>query len=189
MSPDVSVIFDVADPNMRRGTFYTAREGTWPHAVVEIVSPHTRENDVTKIDLYYQLEISEYVMIDQERDDGPRSLMHRRWESTGWVETPGSANGVVLQAANVRLRLRDNRLICFDATSDEEILDYLDLEEDRDELQETLTATQRKLREETLARENAEREARDQKQAREDAERRLRNLETELRRLRGEPPA
>jgi hypothetical protein len=56
-------------------------------------------------------------------------------------------------------------------------------------LQETLTATQRELREETRARENAEREAQDQKQAREDAERRLHDLEAELRRLRGEPPA
>ncbi len=217
MSPDVSVIFDVADPNMRRGTFYTAREGTWPSAVVEIVSPHSRTNDIRKIDLYYQLEIPEYVLIDQERDDGPRALIHRRWEPTGWVETRDGGNGVVIQAANVRLRLRDDHVVCFDATTDAEILDFLDLEEDRDELredrdelreantqlQETLEATERKLRdqacaredaerklrEEARAREDAERKLRDQARADKDAERRVRDLEAELRRLRGEPPA
>jgi Uma2 family endonuclease len=160
MSPDVAVIFNVADPSLPRGTFYTAQEGTRPSAVVEIVSPHTRTNDITKIDLYYQVQVPEYVMIDQEREDGPRSLIHCRWEPTGWVVTVGDQNGVVLQAAHVRLRLRDNRVVCFDATTNEEILDYLDLEENRDELQEAL----------------------------DEAERRVRDLEAELRRLRGEPP-
>ncbi len=160
LSPDVSVFFNVADPDMQGGTFYTARQGTWPSLVLELVSPHTRSNDITKIDLYLQLGIPEYVMIDQQREDGPRSLIHRRWEPTGWIVTPGDENGVLLQAANVRLRLRDNRAVCFDATTGEEILDYLDLEEQRDELQKALT----------------------------DAEQRVRDLEAELQRLRGQPP-
>ncbi len=42
MSPDVTVLFNVADPDLPRGMFFTAREGTRPSAVVEIVSPHTR---------------------------------------------------------------------------------------------------------------------------------------------------
>jgi colicin import membrane protein len=182
MSPDVSVIFDVADPGMRRGTFYSAREGTWPRAVVEIVSPHTRSTDLAKIDLYCQLQIPEYVMIDQQRDDGPRSLIHRRWDSIGWIETPGDANGVLLQAANVRLSLRDERVVCFDATTGEEILDYIDLEEAHDELQDANTELQEAL-------EASQREVREQTRGREDAERRMRDLEADLRRLRGEPPA
>jgi hypothetical protein len=196
ISPDVSVIFDVADPGLPRGMFYTAREGTRPSLVLEIVSSHTRANDITKIDLYYQLGIPEYVMIDRQREDGPRSLIHRRWEPTGWVVTEGDENGVLLQAANVRLRLRDNRAVCFDATTGEEILDYGELEEARDQLQEANTELQEErdeLREERdelqKARDDAEREARDQARAREDAERRILDLEAELKRLRGEPPA
>jgi hypothetical protein len=41
----------------------------------------------------------------------------------------------------------------------------------------------------SVERASGKREARDQPRAREDAERRLRDLEAELRRLRGEPPA
>ncbi len=181
MSPDVTVLFNVADPSLQRGTFYTAQEGTRPRAVVEIVSPHTRSNDIIKIDLYYQLQVPEYVMIDQEREGGPRSLIHHRWTPNGWVTTPGDENGVVLVAANVRLRLRENRVVCFDATTGEEILDYLDLEEARDELEEANTELRKAL-------DDAERETRDQTRAREDAERRLRDLEAELRRLRDQPP-
>ncbi len=163
-------------------------------------------------------------MIDQQREGGPRSLIHRRWDSADWIVTQGGANGVVIQAANVRLRLRDNRVVCFDATTDEEMLHYRELRQDRDELRESKTelqqakskleesntelqqakskleesntelqqaleASERVARDQARAREDAERVAHDQVRAREDAERRLRDLEAELRRLRGEPPA
>jgi colicin import membrane protein len=203
LSPDVSVIFNVPDTHVPGGMFYTAREGTRPRLVVEIVSPHTRSNDVTKITLYHQLGIPDYVMIDQQRENGPRSLVHYHWEQAGYRTVPGSENGVLLQCANVRLCLRDNGAVCFDATTGEEILDYHDLEEQRNELEEAHDKLQQerddlaKERDEVaeerddLAKElkAAEREIQDQTRAREDAERRLRDLEAELHRLRGEPPA
>ncbi len=103
LSPDVSIIFDVPDSYRPSGMFWTAREGTRPRLVLEIVSPHTRSNDVEKIALYHQLGIPDYVIIDQHRENGPRSLVHYRWEPAGYVEVPGSANGVLLACVNVSL--------------------------------------------------------------------------------------
>ncbi len=122
MSPDVAVIFDVADPTRRRGMFYTVAEGTSPAVVVEVVSPDGRSTDEAKIALYHQVGIPDYVMIDQLREDGPRWLRHFRWQHGGYAELPVSANGVLLAVAHVQIRLRDNRVVCFDERTGEEIL-------------------------------------------------------------------
>ena len=114
MSPDVAVIFNVADPTRRRGMFYTVAEGTRPSVVVEVVSPDGRGTDEAKIALYHQVGIRDYVMIDQLREDGPRWLRHFRWQPGGYAELPVSANGVLLAVAHVRIQLRDNRVVCLD---------------------------------------------------------------------------
>jgi Uma2 family endonuclease len=194
MCPDVAVMLDVADPDLSRDTFYTAREGIWPRLIVEIVVPHTRETDIRKVDLYYQLRIPEYVMIDQPSENGSRSLIHRRWEPTGWVETPGGDNGVVLQAVGLRLCLRDERAVCFDATTGEKILDYHELMEAVRRLKEehaNLQARNELLRKNIRWQEvNATswQTAQEQTCVRDDVERRIRELEAELRRLRGQSP-
>jgi hypothetical protein len=78
----------------------------------------TRANDIAKIHLYHQVGISNYVMIDEQKEDGPRSLVHYRRESAGYVAVPVPENGVLLQAAHVRLRLRASRVVCLDARPD-----------------------------------------------------------------------
>src|SRR5262249_5214957 len=79
LCPDLAVILDVADPSRQRATFDVQAEHTRPSLIVEIVSPHIRSNDVVeKVALYHQANVPEYVIIDQQREGGPRSLIHYR---------------------------------------------------------------------------------------------------------------
>jgi hypothetical protein len=161
LCPDVAVIFDVADPPRKRGTFHVAEEKTRPCLVVEIVSPHTRSKDVVdKVQLYHQADVRDYVIVDQEREGGPRGLIHYRHAPGGYVEVPAGADGCVpLAPVRLRVGLRDNRIVVFDAvTGAEVVMDYVQAEQGR------RAAVQRA----------------------EDAEKRLQDLEAELRRLRGD---
>src|SRR5205807_701111 len=103
-----------------------AREGTRPALVVEMVSPDTRENDVThKVRLYHRAGVPDYVIIDQQREGGPRRLLHYRHAPAGYEEVPPDAQGrVPLAAVGLLLGLRDNALVCHDAATGEELREY-----------------------------------------------------------------
>jgi hypothetical protein len=113
-----------------------------PTLIVEIASPHTRVNDVvTKFAYYHDLQIPEYVIIDQEKPNGPRKLLHYRYSPKEYVLVPPDEQGLVhLPVVKVRLGLRDNRAICFDEATGEEFKDYADLRGD-------LKAVEQRLRE------------------------------------------
>jgi Uma2 family endonuclease len=157
ISPDVSLIEGVKTlPLPKLGTYRFADHGGRCLLAVEIVSPHTRENDVDrKPDLCHRGGVQQYVIIDQETEDGPRTIVSRRWTPDGYVIEPLDANGrAALPSLGLLLGLRDNRVRLYDAESGAEIGDPVE--------------KSRALRE---------------------AEERVRQLEDELRRARGNPPA
>jgi hypothetical protein len=170
MSPDLAPIFGVVDPGRRRGTFRVVDEGAEPCLVVEIVSPDTPTNDtVQKLELYHRLRVPWYFIIDQEGEDGPRRLRAYRFAPDSYVEVPPDAQGrVLLEPLGIRLGLRDERLVCYDAASGKELGDY-------EHISRELEA--------------AERRAQDAQRRAEEAEQRIRELEAQLRRTNGPPPA
>ena len=126
MSPDVSLIEGVNTlPLPKLGTYRFAQYGGRCLLGVEIVSPDTRGNDVDlKPDLYHRGGVRQYVIVDQERQEGPRSVVSRRWTPDGYVVEPPDANGRVrLDALGLLLGLRDNRVRLYDADTGEEIGD------------------------------------------------------------------
>ncbi len=114
-----------------------------------------------KPELSHRGGVRQYVIVDQEREDGPRTVVSRRWTPDGYVIERADANGRVrLEALGLLLGLRDNRVRLYDADTAEEIGDPTEISQ----------AWRR------------------EKQSRADAEDRVRQLEEELRRARGNPP-
>jgi colicin import membrane protein len=189
-SPDVTLIFDVTDPSRPRGKFYVAQERTRPSLIVEIVSPDTRVNDVErKFAEYYQVGVLLYVIVDQEREGGPRRIRAYRYTAQGYEAIPLDERGrVLLEELGIRLGLRENGVVCYDAVTDEEVGDY-------DQVCQAWEEAEQRARGEAEARAAAERQTqaaeqrqREAAEARAAAEKRLQELEAELRRLRGEDP-
>jgi colicin import membrane protein len=215
MAPDIALVFNVNDPGRSRDSFNVPEEKTAPSFVLEIVSPKSRENDVEKkFRLYHAVGVPEYLIVDQERRDGPRRLIHYRRGPERFEEVPVSPdNCVLIEPVRLRLCLRENRIACFDADTGDEMGDYTqeyhlraDAEQRARDEAKAREEAERKAREEERGREEAERKAREEEQrrveearAREAAERqahqeaearqaleeRLRELEVQLQQLRG----
>ncbi len=139
-SPDISVFDGVSDPERNWGTFPVAAEGARPVLAIEIVSPdahdrQARDNDVvTKVREYYRAGVPLYVILDQERVDGPRQLIGYRRGARKYVRMrPNRQGRLLLEPVRLWLGLRDERAVCWDADTGEEIGD--------------LTATTQALRE------------------------------------------
>ncbi len=174
-SPDVSVFENIRDlPLPKLGTYRVADHGGRCLLVVEIVSPETRTNDVDrKPEHYHRAGVGQYVVIDQERSDGPRQIVNRRWERDGYVVEEAADGHVRLESLGLLLGLRDNRVVVTDAATGDEIGELAQEHAGR--------------RRETEARLRAERRTRREARARQQAEDRVHALEEEIRRLRGEP--
>jgi colicin import membrane protein len=169
--PDV-VIFThlLREPDPRKGVFSVVDYGARPLLALELVSPHTRINDVErKFAQYYRVGVPRYILVDQEREDGPRQLIDYRRGPAGYEPAPLGKNGeVAIAELGVALSLVDNRVGCFDLVTGERLLDYQQLD---------------------FARQAAERLAREEAAARHAAQQRIQELEAELRKLRGESSA
>jgi Uma2 family endonuclease len=169
-SPDISVFADLdQQPPSSIGTFRLAPSGGHCLLVIELVSPDTRTNDVDrKPDEYHQAGVPLYVIVDQKGEEGPRQLLAYRHTPEGYVlEELDEYGRVLLEPLGLRLGLKDNRVVCFDAQTGDELGDYTQEHE---------------------ARQAAEQDRQREAQARQAAEQRLREVEAELRRLRGEAP-
>lgn len=151
-SPDVSAFDHIAEPQREWGTFPAGQQGARCLFIIELVSPKTRRNDVRrKPPEYHRAGVPLYVIVDQRRENGPRELRAYRNTPDGFVPLPLDPQGrIELEPLGLLVGLRENRVVCFDAATGEEIPDYTG-------------------------------EAR----ARQAAEARVRELEEELRRLRG----
>jgi Uma2 family endonuclease len=173
-SPDLSVFEGVTNPpGLDIGTFRLRASGGRCVLALEIVSPHTRSNDVVaKFREYHQVGVPLYIIIDQASEDAPRQLIGYRYKARRYVRMRRNREGrLLLKPLGLWLALEDERVVCYDADSGERLGDY-----------EQVLHEQAQERQ---AREAAERVAQQQAQAREAAEQRVRELEAELRRLRG----
>jgi colicin import membrane protein len=135
-SPDVSVFERVADPEWEGGTFRVAEQGAQAVLVIEFVSPQNpeiRDNDVVKkVREYYRAGVPLYVIVDQEDEDGPRRLLAYRRGKRGFVRQPLDSQGCVLVAPlELRIGLRDERVICYDAETGEELHDVVGMAQAR----------------------------------------------------------
>lgn len=159
--PDIAVFHDVlVPPDPQRGTFRLIPSGGRVVLLIEVVSPDSRDNDVVrKPEDYHRLDIPLYVLIDQQRERGPRHLHGYRWTPAGYEELPLDAGGrLLLEPVDLWLALEDGWVACYDRGTEKRVGDYQEIS--------------RALRE-------AEQRA-------DIAEQLVRELQTELRRLRGE---
>ena len=194
--PDIAVFRDVLiPPNPRQGTFRLVPSGGRVVLLIEVVSPDARENDVVRKPVdYHRLGVPLYAMIDQQREEGARFLHGYRWTPSGYEELSLDAGGrLLLEPVGLQLALEDGWLACYDAVTGERLGDYQEiaeaLQEERKALQEERKARQNaeeRQRQEAQARQNAEARAAAESDRAKVAEERLRELEAELRRLRGE---
>lgn len=103
-SPDVSVFDGVSNRNRDWGTFHVVAERARPLLTIEIVSPdaydrQARDNDVVaKVSEYYRAGVPLYVIIDQEREGGPRQLVGYRRGARKYVRMRMDPQGRLLLA-------------------------------------------------------------------------------------------
>ena len=146
-TPDVSVFDRVRDVNQDWRTFSVAAEGALPVLAIEIVSPdahdrRVRDNDVvTKVREYYRARVPLYVLVDQEWRDGPRRLIGYRRGARKFVPVPLDGQGrLLLEPVRLLLGLRNERVVCWDADTGEEIQNFTAMAEARQAAETALTS-------------------------------------------------
>lgn len=150
-SPDVSVFDGVNDPHGRNwGSFVVAAERARPVLVIEIVSPDAhdrgaRDNDVViKVREYYRARVPLYTLVDQERVGAPRQVIGYRRGTRKYVPMPLDEQGrLLLDPVRLLLGLRDERAVCWDADSGEEIPDFMHMAQAREQAEAARLAEMR----------------------------------------------
>ncbi len=181
-SPDIALFAGMRqDIDPERGTLEVVPSGGRCLFVVEVVSPDRRVNDVVhKVREYHQAGVPLYVIVDQEKEAGPRRLLAYRYTPQRYEPVPPDDKGrVFLPPLNLSIGLAaDGGVVCYDGETGRELGDYArvarELEEaDRRNEQQAQALEDAVLqgREQRLAREAADRLAKEQTQARQAAER------------------
>jgi hypothetical protein len=180
-SPDVGVFAGLREPVAPlAGMFDLHASGGRCVLVVEVVSPDKRrDNDVVdKFREYYNAGVPLYVIVDQEKERGPRKVIGYRHRPQGYEELPLTEQGLLLGPLQLYLSLKEGRVVCYDARTGKELGDYCrivqELEEateERDEARQELEVADRRIAEQEQALEQAFEDNRQQRQAREEAER------------------
>lgn len=165
-APDVAVFVGLhRQADLNAGTFHLTESGGRCVLVVEIVSPHTRDNDtVHKFREYHQARVPLYVIIDQQREDGPRRLLGYEWKPTGYQEVTLDERGRLLLAPlGLYLRVDDERATCEDAQSGRELGNYSEISRELEQADQrnheqavALEESAEQLRATAAAREQAE---------------------------------
>jgi len=206
--PDVMVI-----PGLRErrdwSTFDVAEEGVRPALMIEITSPETRENDVVwKVAHYARAGVAQYVIVDNIGRRGERQLRlldYRLVGETYRLQPPDERGWVYLELADLWVGVEGDHVVCY-ADDGTAFGDYATVVQQAAEAEERARAAEEQAQREAAARaeaealaraaaEQAQREAAARAEAEEQARReaaaraaleaRLRELEAELRRLRG----
>jgi Uma2 family endonuclease len=189
VGPDVAVFLGVRQVR-DWGTFDAVQEGARPVLVIEVTSPETRSNDVgIKVAYYHQAGVPLYVIVDAREVGGQRRL-----HLIGYRHTPGGYEALApdergrlwLEPVRLWLGVVGNRVACFDPDTGQEIGDYAAVARALAEAQAHAAEAQARSEAEARARAEAEGRARAEAEARADLQARLREMEAELRRLRGE---
>jgi Uma2 family endonuclease len=159
-SPDISVIFGIRRARRNWTSFYVAKEGVRPSLLIEVTSPSTRKIDFhDKRRDYYQAGVPYYVIADEQMRRGQRSLRilgYRRGQR-GYERLALNRQGRLwLEPVGLWLGQEEGRVACYD-TQGNRLGDYAEMAQARQA----------------------------EEQARAAAEERVRQLEAELRRLRG----
>ena len=199
--PDVMVI-----PGLRErrdwSTFDVAEEGARPALIIEITSPETRENDVErKVAHYARAGVAQYVIVDNIGRRGERQLRLLDYRLVGEhyrLQPPDARGWVYLELAGLWLGVEGDHVVCYtdDGTAfgdyatvvqqaAEEAAARAEAEARARAAEEQARAAEAQAQQEAAARAEAEAQARREAAARAEAEARLRELEAELRRLRG----
>jgi len=204
-SPDISVFAGVkVRPPEPIGIFHLRASGGRCLGAIELVSPHTRSTDVKdKREEYHRAEIPLFIMVDQKKEGGPRQLRVFRYAPEEYIEE--HLETVVIVELGLRLGLKDNRVVCWDADTGEELGDYAQeqqarqtaeqeareqakarqaAEQARQAAEQAQQAAEQLAREQAQARQAAEQARQTAEQARQAAEQRVRELEDQVRCLR-----
>lgn len=190
-SPDVGLIFGVRNRDADRTSFNVAREGARPRLLVEIVSKNTRENDVaTKVEHYQRARVPCYVILDRPTERDPWRVVGYQYTPDGYVSMPTDERGRLwLADVGVWLGIEDNQIVCYDGRTDAVIGDYHAITQQLATAEQSAEAEAARADAEAARAEAEAARADAEAQARQTAEARLRELEAELARLRGQPPA
>jgi colicin import membrane protein len=178
-SPDVAVFVGLnREPDSVVGTFDLQSFGGRCELVVELVSPHTRDNDVVrKREHYHQIGIPLYVLIDQQTEGGPRFLRAYRRKPDRYVEIEtDDKDRVDVPLLGLMIGLLDNRVVCYDLRTERELGDYARI----------ARAWEESERAREQAREQIEQAMEEQVEARHKAERRIAEAQKEIDRQREE---
>ena len=205
--PDLLVAFDVDPDAFERSNAYVIEEqGKPPDFVLEIASPSSRRRDlVTKRAAYAELEIPEYWRFDELAKRRPRKLAGDRLEGEEYRPLPTEPlpDGVVQgysPVLDLHLRWEEGRLVWHDPATGRPIAslaeeraradrEYVraDVERARADVESARARCEREARTQAEERARREQEARIRSDERARADREYaRELEAELRRLRGE---
>ncbi len=199
--PDIMVIFGVQTIRNWR-TFDVAQEGVRPALIVEVTSPETRRFDLyEKVEQYDLGGAPLYVIVDAVERRGQamvRVIGYERAGASYRPMVPNEQGWLWLAPVRVWIGVEENEVYCFDEQG-RRIGDYAALTslviESEERIAEALAEAkaqararmeaEERARQEAEARAAAEEQARREAEARAAAEARLRELEEELRRLRG----
>jgi Uma2 family endonuclease len=190
-SPDVAVIFNVRDRDRPRPSFFVATEGTRPRLIIEVTSPHNRQNDVvTKFEEYHRLRILRYVIVDQLSEDTPLQIRGYQHAPDGYHELPKDEHGRLwLEDVGVWLGTDGERVYCYDPHSNEPIPDYVEMTHILGEIRQQAEAEKARAEAEKERADVEKARAEAEIQARQALEQRLRDLEAELARRSGQNPS
>ncbi len=172
--PDIAVILGVRE-RKDWGTFEVADEGVRPALIVEVTSPETARLDrVTKLRQYARARVPLYIIVDtaRRRRQPVLRLLGYRLEAAGYAPlAPDERGWLWLEPVRCWLGIQENEIVCYDEAG-QPLGDY--------------PALAMALAAEQEARNVAERAQAEAERRAEAAEVRLRELEAEVRRLRGD---
>jgi Uma2 family endonuclease len=180
-SPDLAVFVGLSSDPRPTGLLELPDLGGRCELVVEVVSPNTRDNDVVaKMAHYHQVGIPLYVIIDQEKEGGPRTLRAYKRKPDRYVEIESDdRDRIDVPLLGLILGMRDNHVVCYDLRTDQELGDYTRIVRDLEEASRRLEEADRRSEQQQQAYE-------DQVEARQQAERRAADAQKEADRQREE---
>lgn len=167
--PDVIVLENLNKPwDPTRGTFPVKEMGAKPLLIVEVTSPSTRYIDLDeKVEEYHAAGVPLYVVVDRRDGADGREfaiLIGYRATPDGYVRMPHDPKGVWVEPLKLWIQAEGDRVVCED--------EYGSRIPDRAELRRQINTEKARADAAQLARQNAEQK--------------MKELEAELRRLRGE---
>src|SRR5262249_38803888 len=147
--PDVGVFDHLrSEPPPDDAVLDVIAQGARSLAIVEIVSPNTRENDVeTKFVIYPRAGGRTYVLVDQEREGVPRRVQGCRWTRSRYVRMRPDEHGrIPMKSLGISLGLVDNRLWAYDLETGERIPDVAEMTEQLGSAEERIRQLEAELR-------------------------------------------